>query len=107
MLVAIVIFTTVFLLLFVVLGRLTTNLSGSDSVRAAQIADVTLARFQSVGTVPEDRDTVVVDGILFRLLVKSESENELRRLWLTIVRDKTGDTVGKFYTERFEQKDSS
>ncbi|GEM_PF-4818765 len=103
-LVAAVVFTGVFLVIFSLQSRIMMSMSGSDAIRASQLADQTLAAFVDKGEIPKADTTVIVDGIKYRLTCKTETETELRRLQLTIIRKITGDTIGTFYTERFSQK---
>jgi prepilin-type N-terminal cleavage/methylation domain-containing protein len=102
-LVAAVVFTGVFLVIFSLQGKVMMGLSGSDAIRVSQLADQTLAAFLDRGQIPSADTTMLVDGIKYRLTCKTETDSELTKLWLIAVREITGDTIGTFYTERFAQ----
>jgi Tfp pilus assembly protein PilV len=103
-LVAAVVFTGVFLVIFSLQSKIMMSFTGGDAVRVAQLADQTLSAFLDRGRTPASDTTVVVEGIKYRQLCKIDSNDELTKLRLTLVRVITGDTIGTFYTERYEQK---
>ena len=103
-LVAAVVFTGVFLVIFSLQSKIMMSLSGGDAVRVAQLADQTLSAFLDGSRTPVSDTTVVVDGIKYRQLCHIDSKDELTKLRLTLVRVITGDTIGTFYTERYEQQ---
>jgi hypothetical protein len=103
-LVAAVVFTGVFLVIFSLQSKIMMSLSGGDAVRVAQLADRTLSVFLDRGRMPASDTTVVVDGIKYLQFCRVDSGDELTKMRLTFVRVITGDTIGTFYTERYEQQ---
>ena len=103
-LVAAVVFTGVFLVIFSLQSKIMMSLSGGDAVRVAQLADQTLSAFLDHGRMPASDTTVVVDGIKYLQFCRIDNGDELTKLRLTFVRVITGDTIGTFYTERYEQQ---
>jgi len=102
-LVAAVVFTGVFLVIFSLQSKVMMSFSGGDAIRVAQLADQTLSQFLERASTPRDT-TVIVDGIKYGLLCHIEHDDLLTKLRLKIVREITGDTVATFYSERYEPK---
>lgn len=103
-LVAAVVFTGVFLVIFSLQSKVMVSFSGSDAIRVAQLADQTLAAFIDLGPIPSTNATVLVEGIKYRLISRTEVDDDLTKLWLTVIREITGDTIGTFYAERYAPK---
>jgi Tfp pilus assembly protein PilV len=103
-LVAAVVFTGVFLVIFSLQSKIMMSFSGGDALRVAQLADQTLSAFLDRGPTPASDTTLVVDGINYRQFCQIDRRDDLTKLRLTVVRSITGDTIGTFYTERYEQQ---
>ena len=100
-LIAAVVFTGVFLVMFTLMMRITITLSGSDDLRGAQAAEKTLSEFQAGGSTPVEA-TVRIDSVSYRLTSMTVNQNQESRLRLVVVRETTQDTIGVFYGERFD-----
>ena len=105
-LVAAVVFTGVFLVIFSLQSKVMMSFSGSDAIRVAQLADQTMVAFIDHGQTPDANATVLVEGIKYRLTSRTETDDNLMKLWLTVAREITGDTIGTFYTERYVPKNN-
>ncbi len=104
-LVAAVIFAGVFLLLFTMLGRVLSNSSGADQLRAASIADIRLAQFHAGLDYAEGTELLDLDGIRFQVVATTETKEQRAVLRLTICRESTGDTVATVYGIRYVRTD--
>lgn len=104
-LVAAVIFVGVFLMLFVLLGRVLSNSSGADEIRAASIADLHLAQFHDGNEYTDSSQFVEIDGIRYGVSSHTETSELRRTLRLAVFRASFGDTLGVFYGIRYVAKD--